>query len=115
MKLQRYDGNPILSPNPANAWESMVTTNPGAWYDEHTGEVNLLYRAAGTDPEHRIHRGLAVNTDGYHFERTSDQSVFSPSANGFDAGTAKSLLRRSTTGRGRLAATPHPSRPSTAG
>ncbi len=86
MKLQRYEGNPILSPNPDNEWESMVTTNPAAWYDENRKEVNLLYRAAGPDPEHRIHLGLAVSKDGYHFERASDQPVFSPSTDGFDAG-----------------------------
>ena len=86
MKLERYDGNPILSPNPKNAWESEVTTNPGAWYDEKTGTVYLLYRAAGADPEHKIHLGLAVSNDGYNFERTSDQPVFSPSVDGFDAG-----------------------------
>ena len=86
MKLQRYEGNPILSPNPDNEWESMVTTNPAAWYDENSREVSLLYRAAGTDPEHKIHFGLAVGKDGYHFERTSDQPVFSPSIDGFDAG-----------------------------
>jgi len=77
MKLQRYEGNTILSPNPDNEWESMVTTNPAAWYDENSREVSLLYRAAGTDPEHKIHFGLAVSKDGYHFERTSDQPVFS--------------------------------------
>lgn len=30
MKLQRYKGNPILSPNPENWWESVATFNPGA-------------------------------------------------------------------------------------
>ena len=30
MKLAKYEGNPILSPKPTNAWESLVTTNPGA-------------------------------------------------------------------------------------
>ena len=73
MKLERYKGNPILSPNPDNEWESMVTTNPGAWYDENAKTVYLLYRAAGTDAEHRIHLGLAVSRDGYCFERASDQ------------------------------------------
>ncbi len=86
MKLQRFEGNPILSPEPAHAWESLVATNPGAWYDPASGLVKLLYRAAGDDAEHRIHFGLAVSEDGYHFERTSDQPVFSPSEDGFDAG-----------------------------
>lgn len=86
MKLQRYEGNPILSPNPANEWESIVATNPGAWYDEDSKKVYLLYRAAGEDAEHKIYLGLAISKDGYHFERMSDRPVFSPSADGFDAG-----------------------------
>ncbi len=86
MKLQRYAGNPILSPNPQNDWECLVTTNPGAWYDEASHTVYLLYRAAGDDVEHRIYIGLAVSEDGYHFERVSDKPVFSPSRDGFDAG-----------------------------
>lgn len=86
MKLQRYASNPILSPLEAHPWESLVTTNPGAWLDASSGRVLLLYRAAGRDKEHRIHFGLAVSEDGYHFERVSDQPVFSPSTDGFDAG-----------------------------
>ena len=86
MKLQRFANNPILSPNPENEWETLVATNPGAWYDEQEKCVYLLYRAAGNDSEHRIHFGLAVSQDGYHFERVSDQPVFSPSPDGYDAG-----------------------------
>ena len=86
MKLQRYAGNPILSPDPASPWQCRVTTNPGAWYDETTGQVLMLYRAAGNDPEHKVYFGLATSRDGYHFERASDQPVFGPSVDGFDAG-----------------------------
>jgi len=86
VKLKRYAGNPILSPNQANEWESLATTNPGAWYDEASGKVVLLYRAAGPDPQHRIYFGLATSCDGYHFERAADRPVFGPSADGFDAG-----------------------------
>jgi len=86
MKLVRHDANPILAPNPANAWESFVTTNPGAWYDEASGQVQMLYRAAGDDAEHRIYFGLAVSDDGYTFRRVSDEPVFGPSVDGFDAG-----------------------------
>lgn len=63
-----------------------MTTNPAAWYEPERGEVLLLYRAAGNDAQHRVHFGLARSRDGYHFERVSDQPVFSPSADGFDAG-----------------------------
>ena len=86
MKLQRYAGNPILSPLPEHPWESEVATNPGAWYDSESKQVFMLYRTAGADDLHKIHFSLATSRDGYHFERVSDQPVFSPSADGFDAG-----------------------------
>lgn len=85
-RLERYRGNPIVSPNPLNAWEALVTTNPGAWYDRESGKVMLLYRAAGNDKEHRIHLGLAESTDGYTFRRVSDQPVLSPGSEGMDGG-----------------------------
>lgn len=86
MKLERYKNNPILSPNPKNSWESLVTTNPGAWYDTESGEVKLLYRAAGDDADHVIRFGLAISKNGYDFERVSDKPVFGPSDDGFDGG-----------------------------
>ncbi|MCX5632966.1 MAG: glycosidase [Phycisphaerae bacterium] len=86
MKLKRYSKNPILSPNPKNYWESLVTTNPGAYYDEVRKEVIMLYRAAGCDHEHRIFFGMAKSTNGYDFTRVSDTPVFAPSVDGFDAG-----------------------------
>lgn len=85
-QLQRHGDNPILSPNPDNAWEASVTTNPGAWIDPDTNEVCLLYRAAGNDPKHQVFLGLARSRDGIKFERCSDEPVFGPSSDGFDAG-----------------------------
>ncbi|MFO7897778.1 MAG: glycosidase [Planctomycetota bacterium] len=85
MKLTKYEGNPIISPHPDHAWESLATCNPGAYYDEAEGVVRLLYRAAGDEPEHVIRFGLATSTDGYRFERL-DEPVFGPSPDGFDAG-----------------------------
>lgn len=86
MKLQKFSGNPIISPNPNNKWESFVTTNPGAYYDEKSETVYLLYRAADSDVEHKIYFGLATSKDGYNFTRVSEKPVFGPSENGFDAG-----------------------------
>jgi predicted GH43/DUF377 family glycosyl hydrolase len=86
MQLKRFEGNPILSPHKDHPWENEVTTNPGAWYDSTTRQVFLLYRAAGDEVKHKIYFGLATSRDGYHFERASDQPVFSPSSDGFDAG-----------------------------
>jgi predicted GH43/DUF377 family glycosyl hydrolase len=84
MKLKKYEKNPILSPNPLCNWESLVVCNPGVWYEN--GTFNMLYRAAGDDPEHIIRFGLAVSTNGYDFERVSDKAVFSPSIDGPDSG-----------------------------
>ncbi len=78
MKLNRYEKNPILSPNPANEWESLVTTNPTAWYDAKSNEIKLIYRAAGNDSLHTIHLGLATSKNGYDFTRQSDAPIFSP-------------------------------------
>ena len=33
MRLSRYEGNPILAPNPNCPWEDLAVFNPGAWYD----------------------------------------------------------------------------------
>jgi len=87
VKLKRYEGNPILSPNPANKWEDLAVFNPGAWYDQDRKEVVLLYRAAEAHPEYKCYFGLARSEDGYHFERVSDKPVISPSDDGFDAST----------------------------
>ncbi len=85
VKLRRFEGNPVLSPDPEHPWENFVTTNPGAWFDPKEGRVTLLYRAAGKEPEHVIHLGLAVSEDGYHFKRFKEP-VLSPSRDGLDGG-----------------------------
>ena len=84
MKLQRFSGNPILSPNPANPWENLVTCNPGVILDD--GVFYMLYRAAGDDEKHVIRFGLATSTDGFHFNRVGAEPVFGPSADGPDSG-----------------------------
>jgi len=87
MKLEKYTGNPILSPNINNAWENLVTTNPAAWYEE--GKFYLLYRAAGDDPDHIIHIGLATSNDGFNFTRVQNKPVLSPTPNGYDSGATE--------------------------
>lgn len=89
MKLQKYSGNPVLKPNVENDWESLVCTNPGAWYDESIGEVLLLYRAAGKDDAHTISFGLAKSKNGYDFERTADFPVMGAVAAGWDGGSVE--------------------------
>jgi predicted GH43/DUF377 family glycosyl hydrolase len=84
MKLKKFERNPILSPIIENSWESLVTCNPGVYYDK--GVFYMLYRAAGNDKEHVIRFGLATSNDGINFERQSNWPVFSPSPDGPDAG-----------------------------
>lgn len=87
MKLKKFEGNPILSPNPDNTWENLVVCNPAACYEN--GKFYLLYRAAGNDKEHYIHIGLAVSDDGFNFKRVSDKPVLSPTPDNFDAGSVE--------------------------
>jgi len=84
MKLTKFEGNPIISPNPENHWESLITCNPGVIHDGE--KFIMLYRCAGDDEKHVIRFGLAESNDGYHFTRVSDQPVFSPSEDGPDSG-----------------------------
>lgn len=86
MKLTRYSKNPILSPNPENHWESLVTTNPAAWYEPEEGKVYMLYRAAGNDLGHVVRLGLAESNNGFDFIRKSDKPVFSPMPGTIDGG-----------------------------
>lgn len=87
IKLNKYPGNPILSPDPGHAWESLVATNPGAVRDPATGKIILLYRCAGDDRQHIVRFGLGESEDGIHFERSEANPVFEPCREGhFDAG-----------------------------
>ncbi len=87
MKLNRYHGNPILSPHPDHPWEDLAVFNPAAWYDPEANEVLLLYRAAESGPEYGCYFGLAKSRDGYHFERVGHEPVLGPSVEGFDGAT----------------------------
>lgn len=84
MKLKKFDGNPILSPLEDSSWESLVTCNPGVYYDNST--FYMLYRAAGNDAEHVIRLGLALSKDGFHFDRVPGGPAFEPSSDGPDSG-----------------------------
>ncbi len=84
MKLERFDGNPILEPLRGSSWESLCVCNPAAWQDGR--KVSLLYRASAADARHVIRFGLAESRDGFRFKRVSAEPVFGPSQDGFDAG-----------------------------
>ncbi|KAI7164311.1 hypothetical protein KC349_g703 [Hortaea werneckii] len=65
LPFNKYAGNPILSPDPANDWESAYLYNPTAIVLDET--IFLLYRAQNASLTSSI--GLAWSTDGYNFTR----------------------------------------------
>lgn len=75
-KLKKYEGNPILKPNPKKQWEVRCVLNPAVVYNDEKDEFVMLYRAAGDDIRHQIRLGLATSKDGIHFERQSDDPIF---------------------------------------
>lgn len=85
MQLQRFAGNPILSPKPDSWWQCAVTANPGAWYDPASRTVTMLYRASAADAIHKVYLGRAVSGDGFHFGRVGTEPAVIPS-DGFDGG-----------------------------
>ncbi|MCL7385000.1 MAG: hypothetical protein LZ158_01350 [Thaumarchaeota archaeon] len=89
--LEKYWGNPIVSPKPSHPWESFQTFNAGAIL--LNGKVHLLYRAVGEDWVSRF--GYASSEDGFRiderlptpvYERASAVGpfmYFSPSGGGY--------------------------------
>lgn len=86
MKLKKYAGNPIIVPDKAHPWESLVTTNPGVMYDEDVNQFIMIYRAAGDDDDHRINIALATSSDGFSFQKKSIKPLFSTYEGGWDCG-----------------------------
>jgi predicted GH43/DUF377 family glycosyl hydrolase len=71
--IQRYEGNPILSPIVRNDWESLMVYNCGAIY--LAGKVHIIYRARATiDGVSRL--GYASSADGYHIDERLADPVF---------------------------------------
>lgn len=72
LPFNKYPGNPILSPNPANNWESAFLYNPTAIVLNET--IFLLYRAQNSSKTSSI--GLAWSTDGYKFTRLNTPIIY---------------------------------------
>ncbi len=72
--LKRYEKNPIIAPNPKNAWESKATYNAAAIYEE--GRFHVLYRAQGEDNTSVV--GYASSRDGFDFDVRLDHPVYVP-------------------------------------
>jgi predicted GH43/DUF377 family glycosyl hydrolase len=68
--LQRYEKNPILTPNEANWWESKAVFNCAILYYEN--KFHMLYRAIGEYERYISRIGYASSTDGYSFTRSNN-------------------------------------------
>jgi len=71
--------NPVITPNPAVAWEAYATFNPAAVVKDT--KVFLLYRAEDTSGVQQIgghtsRLGLAESSDGLHFMRRAQPVLF---------------------------------------
>jgi predicted GH43/DUF377 family glycosyl hydrolase len=72
--LARFNGNPILQPQPNHWWESKAVFNPAAVYE--AGKVHILYRAIGDSDVSVL--GYASSVDGFHVEERLDKPVYVP-------------------------------------
>ena len=75
--LRRNPLNPILSPNPKNAWEAKAVFNPAAI--DLDGSVHLLYRALSNDNTSSI--GYARSKDGLVIDERLSEPVYVPREN----------------------------------
>ncbi len=71
--------NPVITPNPAVAWEAYATFNPAAVVKD--GKMFLLYRAEDATGRQKIgghtsRLGLAGSTDGLHFTRRATPVLY---------------------------------------
>jgi beta-1,2-mannobiose phosphorylase / 1,2-beta-oligomannan phosphorylase len=74
IKLERFSGNPIITPIAEHSWEAKYTYNPTAIYE--AGKVHILYRAQGPDDTSVI--GYAESHDGLHLDSRLNEPVYSP-------------------------------------
>ncbi|HEY4711868.1 MAG TPA: DUF5679 domain-containing protein [Dehalococcoidia bacterium] len=72
--LERFDGNPILEPQPEHWWESKAAFNPGAIYED--GKVHIVYRAIGDSDVSVL--GYASSIDGFHIDERLDKPIYVP-------------------------------------
>jgi len=72
--LERFDGNPILEPQPKHWWESKAAFNPGAIYEQ--GKVHIVYRAIGDSDVSVL--GYASSIDGFHVDERLDKPIYVP-------------------------------------
>lgn len=74
LMLKKHPKNPIIAPNPKNAWESRATFNSAAVYED--GKVHFLYRSLG-DTDLSV-LGYATSKDGITIDERLDMPIYIP-------------------------------------
>jgi beta-1,2-mannobiose phosphorylase / 1,2-beta-oligomannan phosphorylase len=91
LKIKRYEGNPLLSPNPDLPWCSDQMRNPGAIWDGE--KVRMLFTASSdrSDPaSQNLVLGYAESSDGFNFTYNEEPWMLpSSNENDFDYGTVE--------------------------
>jgi predicted GH43/DUF377 family glycosyl hydrolase len=72
--LSRFEGNPIIVPNPKHDWESVYTFNPTAIVLNN--KVHILYRAQGANFVSTI--GYANSSDGINIDGRLSEPIYVP-------------------------------------
>jgi len=72
--LERFDGNPILEPEPKHWWESKAVFNPGTIYVD--GKAHIVYRAIGESDVSVL--GYASSVDGFHIDERLHEPIYVP-------------------------------------
>ncbi|MHC4873356.1 MAG: glycoside hydrolase family 130 protein, partial [Planctomycetota bacterium] len=89
MKIKRYDGNPILGPEPDCEWGAGQSRNPGVVYD---GEFfHMVFTGAPEESRgNPLYLGYAKSKDGFNFERNEEPFLAPSEREGdFDWGTVE--------------------------
>lgn len=74
IKLQRFVGNPIISPRPEFSWENEETFNPAAI--ELGGKIHIIYRAMSKDGTSVL--GYANTKDGFNIDERLNHPIYVP-------------------------------------
>ena len=74
IKLERFEGNPIIEPISENPWEAKAVFNAGAVYED--GKFHILYRAMGNDDTSVF--GYASSKDGLHIDERLAEPIYVP-------------------------------------
>lgn len=75
--FERFEQNPIISPNPNHNWESKATFNPAAIYEDN--KVHIIYRAMSADNTSVF--GYASSLDGLHIDERLPEPIYVPREN----------------------------------